>query len=247
MQFSVLLSVYHKENASYFNAALLSIENQTFTPDQIVIVKDGPLSFELEQVIVMHTKSSSISYTVVALEKNVGLGTALNEGIKYCRYEWIARMDSDDIMLPDRFEKQFSFLKKHSNVDVLGGWICEFDDNPQQCARKRKVPSSYGEIVKFAKYRNPMNHVTVIFRSSVVKSVGGYLPMNGFEDYYLWMRMLKSGKYFANIPDVLVKVRTGKDMIRRRQGWRYAMDELALEKAAYKVGFWSVPVSVTVC
>ena len=239
MQFSVLMSVYHKENASHFDAALLSIENQTLTPDQVVIVKDGPLSFELEQVIGVHTKSSSINYTVVALKKNVGLGIALNEGIKYCKYKWVARMDTDDIALPDRFEKQFSYLDEHPETDLLGGWICEFDNKPEQCTKKRRVPASHEAIVRFAKYRNPVNHMTVVCKKEAMQSAGGYLPMNGFEDYYLWMRMLLNGCRFANLPEVLVKARTGRGMIRRRQGWKYAWDEWELEKAAYAIGFWS--------
>jgi len=127
----------------------------------------------------------------------------------------------------------------NTDIDILGGWICEFDDDPEMRTRERRVPENHDGIVKFAKYRNPLNHMTVVFRKGAVLDVGGYVPMNGFEDYYLWMRMLLQGKQFANLPQVLLKARTGQGMISRRQGWKYAKDELILEKAAYRMGFWS--------
>ncbi len=239
MKFSLLISVYHKENALFLEEALNSIENQTLPAEEIVLVKDGVLTPVLNKAITHHSEHSKIPYKLIELKENVGLGEALNEGMKHCSYAWIARMDSDDIAISERFEKQFSYLYKHTEVDILGGWICEFDDDPAICTKERRVPSSHEDMVKFAKYRNPMNHMTVVFRKSVVEEVGGYQPMNGFEDYYLWMRMLMRGKRFANLPQVLVKARTGRDMITRRQGWKYARDELALEKAAYQIGFWS--------
>ena len=238
--FSVLMSVYGKDNPEHFYEALKSVfELQRVKPSEVILVKDGPLPKELEREIEHFYEHNLDILTLVSLDDNVGLGNALKEGIKYCSNEWIARMDSDDIAVPARFEKQFLFLEKHPEVDILGGWICEFDQNPKHCTRERKVPATHSEIVKFSKYRNPMNHVTVIFKKSVVEEAGGYQSMNGFEDYYLWMRLIKRGKKFANIPYVIVKVRTGQEMIRRRQGWQYAKDETSLEVAAYKIGFWS--------
>ncbi len=239
LRFSVLISVYEKENPHFLNQALVSMEQQTISPDEIILVKDGQLTPELDNVITYHREHFKIPYKIIALRENVGLGEALNEGMKHCNYDWIARMDSDDIAMPKRFEKQFSYLSKHSEVDILGGWICEFDDDPAICTKERRVPALHEDIVKFAKYRNPMNHMTVVFRKSAVEEVGRYQPMNGFEDYYLWMRMIKGGKEFANLSQVVLKARTGRDMIKRRQGWRYARDELLLEKSAYKIGFWS--------
>ncbi len=239
MRFSVLISVYFKENPSFLSQALSSIENQTLKANEIVLVKDGPLTDELDEVISSHADASFTPYIIIKLEENVGLGKALNAGLEHCSYEWVARMDSDDIALPDRFEKQFSTLAENPDIDILGSWICEFDDEPALCRKERRVPETHESIVKFAKYRNPLNHMTVVFRKSAVGEVGGYQRMNGFEDYYLWMRMLLHGKRFANIPQVLVKARTGAGMIGRRQGWKYAKDELALEKAAYQIGFWT--------
>jgi len=236
---SVLISVYFKEDAKYLESALTSIEAQTFNVKEIVLVKDGPLTLELDDVIAQQKETSEIPYIVVELSANVGLGVALNEGLKHCENEWVARMDSDDIALPDRFEKQFSYIEKNSDVDIVGSWICEFDEDSNMCEKERKVPELHADIVKFARHRNPLNHMTVIFRKNAVLDAGGYLPVNGFEDYYLWMRMLMKGKRFANVQEVLLKARTGQGMIRRRQGWQYAKDEVALEKSAYRLGFWS--------
>ncbi len=240
MKFSILISVYYKESTSFLEEALSSIENQTLPANEIVLVKDGPLTPELDKVIADHSEHIKIPYKIVELKENVGLGEALTVGMKYCSYEWIARMDSDDIALPDRFKKQFVYLAKNLDIDILGAWICEFDDDYNHCDKERKVPDQHDDIVKFSKYRNPLNHMTVVFRKDAILDAGGYVPMNGFEDYYLWMRMLMKGKRFANLPQVLVKARTGRGMIARRRGWKYAKDELALGKAAYQMGFWSV-------
>ncbi|NOR55353.1 MAG: glycosyltransferase [Sulfurovum sp.] len=239
MKFSVLISVYHKESPLFLEEALASMENQTLAANEIVLVKDGPLTAELDTVIDKYTKVSKTSYIIVVLEQNVGLGEALNEGMRHCNYEWIARMDTDDIALPHRFEVQTSHLSKNPKIDILGSWICEFDTDATECEKERKVPASHEDIMNFSKYRNPLNHMTVFFRKDAVLESGGYQPMNGFEDYYLWMRMLMCGKQFANIPKVLLKARTGREMIVRRQGWKYMKNEVALEKAAYKIGFWS--------
>ena len=239
IKFSVLLSVYRREKPEFLEIALNSIENQILQANEIVLVKDGPLTTELDEVVDRHTKNTNMPYKIVSLQENLGLGPALNKGLEECSFGWIARMDTDDIALPDRFEKQMAYLATHISIDVLGGWICEFDEEPSMCTKERRVPNNNEDIVKFAKYRNPMNHMTVVFRKSAVDEAGGYATMNGFEDYYLWMRMLMKGKQFANIAEVLLKARTGKGMIHRRQGWKYAMDELALEKTARRIGFWT--------
>jgi len=239
LNFSVLISIYEKENPTYLEQALNSIENQTLMVNEIVLVKDGPLTPELDNIINKYKQNSSMPYKILTLEKNIGLGGALDKGLRVCKYDWVARMDSDDIALPERFEKQFSYLVDTPDIDILGSWICEFDDDPGLCSRERRVPLLHDEIVSFAKHRNPLNHMSVVFRKDAVLDAGGYQPMNGFEDYYLWMRMIKKGKHFANLPEVLVKARTGQNMIARRQGFKYAQDELDLEKAAYQIGFWS--------
>ncbi|MBD3789201.1 MAG: glycosyltransferase [Campylobacterales bacterium] len=240
MKFSVLISVYYKEKPSFLEEALSSIENQTVKADEIVLVKDGPLTNGLDEVIVRHADASQIPYIVLALEKNVGLGTALAKGVDACRYEWIARMDGDDIAMPDRFEKQIDYLSNHPDIDILGTWISEFEDDPVRSSGERKPPQRHEDIVSYAKYRNPINHMTVMFRKSAVKSVGNYVPMNGFEDYFLWIRLLQKGYRFANINEILVNARTGRTMILRRQGWNYFQNEWNFQKTVWERGFLSM-------
>ncbi|MDD3603503.1 MAG: glycosyltransferase [Sulfurovum sp.] len=241
MKFSVLISVYHKEKSNFLDQALNSIENQTLSAGEIVLVKDGSLSDELDEVITKHQLASRVPYTIVVLEKNVGLGIALNKGLEHCRYEWVARMDSDDIALPERFEKQISFLENHPEVDVLGSSILEFDTDSKMSTGERRLPSGHDEIVRYAKLRNPINHMTVIFRKSAIKNAGSYLPMSGFEDYYLWVRLLRRGCRFANLDEVLVKARAGDEMILRRHGWSYVKNEWRFAQCVKSLGFLSFP------
>lgn len=239
LKFSVLISVYYKESPAFLDEALTSIEQQTLKPNEIVLVEDGPLTERLNTVIENHVENSNIPYKVVKLEKNMGLGIALRKGLKTCQYPWIARMDGDDIAMPERFEVQVNYLRRNQNIDVLGAWISEFSDDPDKSHGERRPPCRHHEILKYTKYRNPLNHMTVMFRKQAVEDAGGYLPMNGFEDYYLWIRMLKKGYMFANINQVLVKARTGEGMIQRRKGWNYVKNEWSFEKAARELGFFS--------
>ncbi len=239
MKFSVLLSVYARETTSFLNEALNSIEKQTLIPDEIILVKDGPLNIALDEVISYHIENSNIPYNIISLKENVGLGEALNEGMKHCSYDWIARMDSDDIAISDRFETQISYLERYQEIDVLGSWISEFENNPNIPTGERKPPNDHHLIEAYAKYRNPINHMTVMFRKNAVTTVGGYLPMRGFEDYWLWIRMLKEGYVFANIEEVLVYARTGEGMLQRRRGLRYMKDEINFEKNGWVLGFFS--------
>lgn len=238
-KFSVLISVYYKESPVFLDVALTSIEKQTLKPHEIVLIEDGPLTEGLNKIIESHAQNSTIPYKVVKLEKNMGLGIALSKGLSVCEYPWVARMDSDDIAVADRFEKQVTYLNKYPNVDVLGSWIEEFSDSPNDDTVYRTTPCKHDDIVRFAKYRNPLNHVTVIFRKSAVERVGGYEDMNGFEDFYLWVRMIQKGYLFANIDAVLVKVRTGQDMLVRRHGWKYFKNEISFNRAVNSLGFYS--------
>lgn len=239
IKFSVLISVYHKENALFLEEALTSIEEQTLSADEIVLVRDGPLTSELDSVIMKYTKDSKIPCKVLALERNLGLGEALNEGLKHCSYDWIARMDTDDISMPERFRKQIIALEENPDIDVLGSWISEFYLDPKNHTGERRPPLDHLSIVQYAKYRNPINHMTAIFRKDAVETVGGYQTMNGFEDYYLWIRMLQKGYIFKNLDEVLVKARAGNEMILRRQGWGYVKNEWNFLNSVWRLGFLS--------
>ena len=235
--FSVLIPVYGEELPGHLDRALSSLEDQTLRPDEIVLVKDGPLSEALESVIERHRRPGGPKYVVVALPRREGVGPALNHGLKRCRHEWVARMDSDDIAFPMRFEKQLAFLESNADYDLVGAWIGEFEEDPARFSAIRAVPSTHEEIRRYASLRNPLNHMTVVFRKSAVEAAGGYPACRDFEDYTLWIHMLMRGAKMANLPEVLVAARAGRHMIRRRVGYRYARHEWSFQRHLYRIGY----------
>ena len=230
------MSVYKKEKAEYLKLALDSVINQTLTPDEIVLVQDGKLTEELYAVIEEYKQKFPAIFKTHALKQNQGLGKALNYGLEKCSNALIARMDTDDIAEPNRFEVQVQEFIKDKALALCGGQIAEFADNPNEITGYRNVPLTHNEILIFVKKRNPFNHVTVIFKKQAVQNVDGYQHMPYFEDYWLWARMLKAGYKAKNIDQVLVKVRAGQDMIARRGGLNYARCIIRFEKALYNIG-----------
>lgn len=233
MDFSVVMSVYKNDNPQYYKTALDSVtKKQTLKPTQVVIVYDGPVSDKIDEITQkIRKENNEIEFTVIKLNKNSGLASALNIGLKNCKYEYVARMDADDIAVPDRFYKQIKYLNKHPNIDLLGGYIAEFNDDPNKVISVRTVGCEKKEIIKMAKRRTPFNHVTVIYRKSKVLSIGGYATDFGkLEDYRLWVDMISSGSKYANIKSVLVKVRVGSGQINRRSDPREIHDWDNLQK-----------------
>lgn len=235
MGFSVLISVYEKEDPTYFDESLKSVLiEQSLLPNEVVIIKDGPLTNELEYVINKYESLFAEIVNVVELKENSGLGEALRIGIEKCSFDIIARMDSDDINHYLRFEKQLKILEDNSNVDLVGGAIAEFFDTPEQVEFIRKVPTTNDKIKKMAKRRNPINHVSVMFRKSAVQNAGSYKHLNYLEDYYLWIRMLERKCKLKNIEDILVFVRTGDNMFKRRSNPEYIKSWFLLQKEMKK-------------
>lgn len=239
MNFSVLLSVYFKEQATYLDQALLSLVNQSTLPKEIVLVKDGPLTEELDTIINKYSSEYEDLFKVVTLSTNQGLGIALNEGLKKCSCEWIARMDSDDICVLNRFEEQINYIIQNPNITMLGGIIEEFSIEPGDISRKKKVPLAFNQIKTFSKKRNPFNHPTVMFKKSVVLGVGGYAHMLYFEDYYLWLKLIEQGHIVVNLDKVLLHFRVGNDMIGRRHGLSYANHEINFVRSSIKNNYFS--------
>lgn len=234
-KFSVLISVYARERSDYLKNALRSVFDQTVPPSEVVLVKDGPLTTELDIVIASFAAQYE-NFKIVALAKNMGLGNALNVGLSACSYGLVARMDSDDLSLPERFEAQLQVFEKYPEVSVVGGWISEFEDNPQEIISYRKVPETDKNIKQFFCSKCPMNHMTVMFRRDDVLEVGGYQHFYLFEDYWLWSRMVKKRMQFYNIQNVLVNVRGGGAMAARRGGWKYVKSEIRLQTQIRKMG-----------
>lgn len=235
MLFSVLMSIYKNDKSDEVVNALDSIFNQSCKPSQIVLVLDGPISEDLRDAIYLFAKKNPI-IDIVPLNENVGLGKALSIGLGYCKYDYIARMDSDDYSLPDRFEKQVRYLQDHPDIDVLGGQIAEYDSTMVNKLAVRKVPTTMTVIVQMMKRRNAMNHVTVMYRKSAVLNSGNYQHCPYFEDYYLWCRMINNGCKFHNLDDVIVNVRTGEGMYQRRGGKVYNEAIIGFQKKILKLG-----------
>ena len=229
-KYSVLMSVYHREKPEYLKQAIESIQAQTLPTDDFVLVCDGPLNDALDGVISAKQQEMGTVLNVVRLAMNGGLGNALNEGIKHCKNELVARMDSDDIAYPDRCEKQLAAFNEHPEVSICSGIVEEFTTDPNTVDAKRVPPETNAEIVEFAKKRNPFNHPCVMYKKSTVEAVGSYQDFYLLEDYYLWLRMLMAGYQGYNIQEPLLHMRAGSDMYKRRAGWKYAKTQARLFK-----------------
>lgn len=240
--FSVLISVYKNDRADDFRIALDSITSQqTLKPSEVVLVVDGPVPDETNRIISEVDAAHPGLYKVVRFDKNQGLGVALQKGLEACSNEIVMRMDSDDIAVPDRFEKQYQFMVEHPNVAVCGGQIAEFIGNVDTVVGKRTVPCSNDEIYHYMKSRCAFNHMTVALRRSKILEVGNYQPWFWNEDYYLWIRLMIAKCEFANLPDTLVNVRVGKEMYARRGGQKYFKSEVGIQKLMRQNGLTSWP------
>lgn len=234
--FSVLISVYHREKGEYLAAALTSVFDQTVPPNEVVLVEDGKLTDELYAVI-DDFKCRFDTLKSIKLPQNVGLGEALNKGLTACSHNLVARMDSDDICKPNRFEKQLQIFDKKPDLAVVGSWVDEFDQTIDNIISIRKLPENIEDIKKYATRRSPCNHPSVMFVKDKIISVGGYQHFYLFEDYYLWVRIIQAGYSIYNIQENLLFFRTNQQMIARRGGWKYAMSELRLQRAFLRMGF----------
>jgi len=237
MKFSVLMSIYHKEKAKYFDRAMQSVwDEQTVKPDEIVLVQDGILTDELYEAINKWQEKLGDRFRTLPLEQNVGTGDAKKIGLQKCKYELVAIMDTDDIALPDRFKKQLKVFK-NSDIDVCSSWVSEFDNDENIIVSYRKLPENHEDILKFAKKRMPVNHPATMYRKKIADKAGGYKKMMWFEDYYLMVRMMLNGAKFYNIQEPLVNMRAGYGQLERRSGLKYALSELEFQKILYKIGF----------
>ena len=223
--YSILMSVYHKENPLFLRQAMNSMWYQTVASNDFVLVCDGPLTPELDKVIEDMAELHPGKLNVVRLEKNSGLGNALQIGVQKCKNDLIARMDSDDISFSYRCEKELEVFAKHPELSIVGGLVSEFLDHatviPTSFKAIRLVPENNDEIVKFARKRNPFNHPSVMFRKKDVLAAGNYTNVRYMQDYYLWAHMLIQGFKGYNIQETLVLMRTNKDFFKRRSGKQY--------------------------
>ena len=227
-RFSVSMCVYGGDNANNFDLALESVYNQTLPPDEVVLVVDGPVPNIIDEVIKKYEEHNG--FKIIRLAVNSGHGEARRIGLENCSNELVALMDSDDISVRDRFEKQICVFKNDDSVSIVGGQIKEFIDSTENVVGVRNVPLKDAEIKSYMCKRCPMNQVTVMFKKSDVQSVGGYIDWYCEEDYYLWIRMALAGLKFANIDSNLVYVRVGEEMYQRRGSVKYFASEAKLQK-----------------
>ncbi|MGX2975271.1 glycosyltransferase [Ursidibacter arcticus] len=224
---SVLMSIYNKENVQNLELALNSIFCQSIVINEVVLVKDGILTDELDDVISNYQNKLGCILKVIPLDKNQGLANALNVGLKHCTGDFIARMDTDDISTKDRFLKQIQFLKDNPDVDAVGCWISEIDENNVIIKEKVEYPLNHQELYKFFSKRDPMAHPTVMFRRAFFDKVKGYrddLPLA--EDTLLWYEGFKAGCKFANISYVGLLFRRNESFYRRRANWEKSINLL---------------------
>ncbi|WP_165835591.1 glycosyltransferase [Ruminiclostridium sufflavum] len=239
MNYSVLMSVYKKDNADWLALSIESMLNQTLKPNEIVIIEDGPLTEELNQVLHNFYNEFPSVFKIVALPKNVELGLALRRGILECKNELIARMDSDDISVPVRCEKQIEYMCSHPDIGMVGCIIDEFINETSNVIAHRILPEKHNEIVKFSKRRVPITHPTVMFRKSDVLRCGNYKERYLVEDYDIFVRLLMNGVKAYNIQSPLVYVRVSDDFYKRRGGRRYLTSLLSFNVELYRMGWTS--------
>lgn len=245
--YSVLMSVYKKENPLYLDESISSILSQTAPTNDFVLVCDGPLTGELYSVIDKYTNKYPELFQIVQLEKNMGLGNALNEGMKFCKNELVARMDSDDIAIPERCISQIEQFEKDERLDILSGTVLEFNGTTDNIISKKSLPETNEEIRRYARKRCPFNHPVVMYKKSSVQAAGGYLDFPLFEDYYLWVRMLARGVRAYNIKQPLGFMRSGEDMYSRRGGFGYLKKAVKFRTYMFKnhyCGFADYAVSL---
>ena len=244
ISFSVLISVYNAEKAEYLDECFTSLNDQSLKASEIVLVLDGPIGLDLLKVI--EKWKEPLSILIVPLKDNVGLGHALNFGLLKCNHELVARMDTDDICDPSRFQKQIMAFNNNPNLSICGTSIQEFDSTNSKVLSYRRPPLSNEDILLECVKINPFNHMTVMYKKSHVLSAGSYKDLPWMEDWYLWLRMLEKGYKGMNLDENLVSARTGISMISRRSGFKYIKSEWKLTKIKVDLNFvsWLVGLKV---
>lgn len=229
--YSVLMSVYSGETALNLRQSIDSIYAQDCLPSEFVLVVDGPVDTSLLEVIYSYP-----SVKVVRLPENVGLGAALNEGLKHVTCDIVARMDSDDVAFTNRCGREYSKISE--GLDIVSSSLLEFEEDISNITGRRDLPVTQDEIIEFSRKRNPFNHPCVMFRKSAVIAAGGYnSDFPYFEDYDLWIRMLMNGARVANIEEPLLYMRTDEGMFLRRGGRKYGRIMLDFHKSLIDRGW----------
>lgn len=238
-KYSVLMSLYAKEKPEYLKLAVDSMLNQSIPADEIVIVKDGPLTTELDAVVEEYREKSPDLFNIVTSAENIGLGSALNLGLENCRNELVARMDTDDISKSDRCEKQLKLFEENPELSIVGSYVDEFCDSPDNIVSTRDVPLKSDEIYNYAKKRSAFNHPAVMYKKSKVLENGGYSSLRRNQDVDLFGRMLFAGCKAENIEEALLLFRSGDALAKRRRSWLNTKSYIDTIKRFWKMGYSS--------
>ena len=234
--FSLLLPVYREDSPEFFKRALMSSTvEQTLQPEQVVIVRDGEVPDKLQSAIDRAHKDVPMPVHVVELQHNVGLAHALNAGLEACEHDVVARIDADDVSLPERFELQWAVLG--TGLDLVGTGMVEFQDDTSELGKTRVPPVGAKRIREHARTHNPFNHPTMMYRKAALAKIGNYEPFGSMEDYWLGIRLIDSGAKVENIPRPLVAYRVGAGAFNRRGGVKQAKTEIALQRKMLEMGF----------
>ena len=248
--FSVAMCVYGGDNPQWFDRSLESIIlEQTIKPNEIILVVDGPVPAEVDDVINKYCaigQEHEVSIVIERFKENQGHGNARRKSVDLCSNELVALMDADDVSVPTRFEEQLQLFDKRDS-DIVGGNISEFINEESNIVSRRNVPALDFDIKKYAKKRCPMNQVTVMFKKTAYIDAGGYIDWFWEEDYYLWLRMILKNKTFSNTQTVLVNVRVGEDMYKRRGGIKYYKSEKRIQRFMLKNKMISFPRYISNC
>ena len=235
-QFSVLLPIWAGDRPDFLTAAFEStVDGQTRPPDQVVVVQDGPVGEQLAKRVAELAGASRVPVDVLVLERNIGLGPALDAGLAACRHPVVARMDADDISVAHRFAVQLPVIE--SGVDIVGSGLAEFTDDPDQVVGTRTPPIEPAAIRERARFAVPFNHPTVVYRRDLVLAVGGYTDFARMEDYLLWAKLILAGARVANVAEPLVRYRVGAGAYARRGGLEQLRTELDVQRRFRRLGF----------
>jgi glycosyltransferase involved in cell wall biosynthesis len=238
--FSLLLPIYALDSPEFLVRAFhSSVHEQSRPPDEVVLVRDGPVPQALEEAIAMLAATSRVPVVRVDLDANVGLGQALHLGLAACTHEIVARIDADDVSVPVRFAVQLPLIE--SGLDLVGSALLEFDGSEDDIVGLRTPPTEQSEIRRWSRFADPFNHPTVVYRRSAVLAAGGYRDLPLMEDYWLFARMIANGATVANVAEPLVKYRIGEGAYRRRGGWHLLRSEITLQRRFRASGFVSRP------
>ena len=238
--YSVLMSVYYKEQPEFLHLSVESMFEQTVPTDDFVLVCDGPLTEKLDAVIAQLQAKYGSTLHVIRLETNRGLSYALNDGLGFCKNDLIARMDSDDIAPANRCYLQLYKFSEDPKLDIVGGSIDEFIGQPSNVVSRKEMPQSHDEIHRYSKKRNPFNHPTVMFRKATIQSVGGYPHISLHEDYALWAKLLANGARCCNLPQTLCYMRVDNGLYDRRGGFKYFKIAARFRYHLYRTRFYSL-------